>query len=66
MDEAINLQREYLSEAPSVLKNDFLASLRAAFTIQEVENQLIRAGLRNLSVSAIGDRYLEVVGIIND
>ena len=35
---------------PDVLKEDFYNSLLAAFTPQEVENQLFRAGLNNLSV----------------
>ena len=63
-DEA-NLQaliERYASDAPPVLKRDYEASLRAAFTAEEVEEQLAEAGLSELKVSERDDRYLAVVG----
>jgi hypothetical protein len=52
----------YAREAPSVLQRDFRASLIAAFTPEEVREQLDLAGLSQFRVGAIGDRYLEVCG----
>lgn len=48
--------------APPVLQHDYRHSLRAAFTVQEVEDQLRQAGLEQLLVGAVEDRYLEVIG----
>ena len=52
----------YVSEAPSVLQRDFRASLKAAFTVKEVSEQLDQAGLSQFTVKEIDDRYLEVCG----
>ncbi len=52
----------YARQAPSVLQRDFRASLIAAFTPEEVREQLDLAGLSQFRVEAIGDRYLEVCG----
>ena len=52
----------YVSNAPSVLQRDFRASLNAAFTADEVRDQLDDAGLGQFTVMEIGDRYLEVFG----
>lgn len=54
---------EYAADAPAVLRADFRNSLRAAFTVEEVQVQLRRADLANLAVKAVGDRHLIVVGI---
>ena len=59
------LQQLHLPEAPSVLMDDFRASLAAAFEPQEVEHQLQRSGLEGLSVTAEGDRYLVVSGLVD-
>jgi hypothetical protein len=46
-----------------VLQRDYLASLHAAFTPEEVQQQLQEAGLADqLQVAALEDRYLEVWG----
>ncbi len=63
MDEAKALQKMYLPDSPEVLINDYLASLQAAFTVEEVKTQLHIEGLDHLSVYEVEDRYLEVVGI---
>ena len=63
-DEAKSLLRKYQSESPSILKRDYLASLQAAFTFKEVEAQLNSAGLCQLKVFAVDDRYLEIIGVL--
>ena len=52
----------YVKHAPTVLQRDFRASLIAAFTTDEVRDQLDQAGLGHFTVTEIGDRYLEVCG----
>ena len=60
---AVALQQRYLAAAPAVLQHDYLASLHAAFTPAEVEQQLEQAGLADqLQVAPQDDRYLEVWG----
>ncbi|MFM9110225.1 MAG: class I SAM-dependent methyltransferase [Prochlorococcaceae cyanobacterium] len=46
---------------PAVLRRDYANSLRAAFSIEEVEAQLARAGL-DLQVQRIDEQHLEVWG----
>lgn len=57
------LQNLYLPDAEPVLINDYIASLKAAFTAKEVKEQLFNEGLDKLHVFEIMDRYLEVIGI---
>lgn len=49
---------------PAVLQRDFAASLRAAFTVAEVRDQLAAAGLAGLDVEALTDRHLAVFGCL--
>ena len=57
------LRDRHLSEAPAVLQRDYVASLQAAFTAGEVQQQLVAAGLADqLQVAERDDRYLEVWG----
>tara|TARA_Y100001968_G_scaffold217938_1_gene200536 strand:- start:16571 stop:17266 length:696 start_codon:yes stop_codon:yes gene_type:complete len=63
-EKAIEIQQKYQYDSPEVLRRDFLASLHAAFTINEVRDQLDRAGLYQLKVFEVDDRYLEVVGVL--
>ncbi|ABX08703.1 class I SAM-dependent methyltransferase [Prochlorococcus marinus] len=60
--EALVLQEKYLPDAPKVLKDDYLASLHASFTVIEVRDQLLMAGLDSLKVYEVDDRYLEIKG----
>ncbi|WP_233129933.1 trans-aconitate 2-methyltransferase [Synechococcus sp. 1G10] len=57
-----HLVATHAAGAPPVLQHDYRHSLRAAFTVQEVEEQLHQAGLEQLLVGAAEDRYLEVIG----
>jgi 2-polyprenyl-3-methyl-5-hydroxy-6-metoxy-1,4-benzoquinol methylase len=61
-EEALALRERYLPDAPDVLRHDYLASLHASFTVEEVRAQLERCGLGCLRVEAVADRYLEVSG----
>lgn len=45
-----------------MLQRDYIQSLRAAFSPEEVIGQLQEAELVGLQVSAVEDRYLEVAG----
>ncbi|MCP9804129.1 class I SAM-dependent methyltransferase [Cyanobium sp. T1G-Tous] len=52
--------------APEVLRRDYRASLHAAFTPEEVQQQLEQAGLAaQLQVASGQERYLEVWGRLN-
>jgi len=60
---AMALQALHLADAPAVLQHDYLASLHAAFTPAEVQQQLEGAGLAGqLQVAPLDDRYLEIWG----
>jgi trans-aconitate methyltransferase len=59
---AEELVATYASAEPEVLQRDFLHSLCAAYTVDEVRAQLRSAGLEGLEVAAVGDRHLAVWG----
>jgi len=56
------LVERYAAEAPPILRRDYSQSLRAAFTLQEVRDQLALAGLGQLQLAERMDRYLVVWG----
>jgi SAM-dependent methyltransferase len=56
------LVAEYAADAPEVLRRDFRNSLHAAFTPDEVREQLGFAGLQGLQVGSVSDRHLAVSG----
>jgi trans-aconitate methyltransferase len=56
------LVEQYAAGEPAVLRRDFLASLCAAFRVEEVREQLDDAGLGALRVEACSDRHLRVFG----
>lgn len=58
---AIALVDAHASDAPEILKRDFLQSLCAAYTASEVTRQLAAAGLA-LTVEPVSDRHLLVHG----
>jgi len=61
-DAVRQLVADYAGDEPAVLQHDFAASLRAAFTLDEVKDQLARARLPQLHVERISDRHLIVHG----
>jgi len=52
----------YSGSEPEMLKKDFYNSLLAAFTVDEVREQLDHAFLRGLRVETVSDRHLLVWG----
>lgn len=63
---ADQLVAEYAASEPEILRRDFRASLCAAFTPLEVQEQLAQVGLSGLRVSATSDRHLLVVGRVGE
>ena len=63
--EVHRLQQLHCFDAPAVLIQDFCASLVAAFTPEEVQQQLALAGLDGLTVETEDDRYLVVSGLVD-
>jgi SAM-dependent methyltransferase len=56
---------DYASDAPGVLRADFYNSLCAAYTAEEVRDQIEQAGLKGLLISAPTDRHWLVQGRID-
>ena len=52
----------YAFGEPDVLRRDFLASLRAAFTPDEVRGQLDTAGFTGFTVAPVTDRHMTIHG----
>jgi SAM-dependent methyltransferase len=52
----------HAADAPPVLRRDYANSLHAAFSLNEVDAQLAAAGLPELVVRELDDRYLEIRG----
>ena len=52
----------YAETEPAVLREDFLASLCAAFTPEEIEMQLAGVQLQDLQIEIVSDRHLIVFG----
>ncbi len=63
-EEVFHLQQKHLPKAPNVLIKDFKASLHAAFTLKEVENEILFAGINGFNVVEIDDRYIDINGYI--
>jgi ubiquinone/menaquinone biosynthesis C-methylase UbiE len=62
--EARQFVKDYASGEPAVLQRDFYNSLRAAFTPEEVRQQLKNAGMKNLCVESASNRHLLVAGTL--
>jgi len=58
------LSAEYAANEPNVLRTDFENSLRAAFTPDEVQQQLEETGLAKLNVEQISDRHMIIYGTL--
>lgn len=52
----------YAADAPEILREDFYNSLLAAYTVVEVSQQLMKAGLDRLKVKVASDRHWIVSG----
>ncbi len=52
----------YSSTEPKILRRDFYNSLLAAFTIEEIEQQLADAGLTEFRVTKLSDRHVLIFG----
>ncbi len=59
---ASHLVEQYASGEPDILRRDFYNSLLAAFTLDEVHDQLSAANLHGLHVEQISDRHLLIYG----
>ena len=58
------LVKEHAANEPDVLRTDFENSLRAAFTVEEVQQQLEETGLTNLQVEQVSDRHIIIYGTL--
>ncbi len=63
-EEAAAMVRQYARSEPEVLQQDFYNSLLAAFTPDEVRQQLKAADLEQLKVEPLGDRHIVISGRI--
>ena len=61
---AKELVEEYARDEPEILQHDFYHSLLAAYTVGEVEEQLEREALLELSVKPVSDRHMIVTGVL--
>lgn len=59
---AAELTETYAADAPPVLRRDFYNSLRAAFSVPEIEAQLRDHHLQTLTVQTVSDRHVMVFG----
>ena len=58
------LSKEYTKNEPDILKSDFENSLRAAYTVKEVRQQLNEIGLATLQVEEVSDRHMVIFGTL--
>jgi SAM-dependent methyltransferase len=56
-DAAVHLVHEHAQDAPPVLQRDFIASLHAAYTVDEVREQLNSAGLTTFQVDRVDELH---------
>ena len=62
--DALSIVKRYSGDEPEILQHDFYHSLLAAFTTEEIELQLVCAGMADLKVKTITDRHVLIVGEI--
>ena len=58
------LSNEYAGNESDILQKDFKNSLRAAFTVKEIRQQLDKVSLENLQIEEISDRHMAIYGIM--
>ncbi len=61
-EKAKELVEIYAADAPDLLKEDFYSSLLAAYTVNEIKEQLLTAKLDYLNIEVISDRHILVWG----
>lgn len=61
-EQAQLLLETYAADEPDILKHDFYHSLLAAYTVNEITQQLQDAGLSHLKVNIVSDRHITVSG----
>ena len=61
-ERAVQLVAEHAAGAPPVLKHDFIASLHAAYTADEVRQQLLAAGLPDFRVDVVDELHFVAWG----
>jgi len=59
---AARLVERYAGAEPAILQRDFLNSLLASFTVEEMRQQLIQAQLGHLRIEVISDRHVMIFG----
>ena len=64
IEKAFEIKEKHLLNSPEILKKDFYASLKASFTVDEVTQQLVDAGLSQLEVFQVDKLYFEIIGCI--
>lgn len=62
-DVALELQQKHLPTAHPIMIRDFLSSLKAAYTAEEVVDYLEKSNWKSYKVFEVGDRYLDILGI---
>jgi len=60
----VRLVHEHATDAPPILQRDFIASLHAAYTTDEVRLQLISAGLSTFQVDQVDELHFVVWGTV--
>lgn len=60
--QAKQLVEQYAVNEPDILRRDFYHSLLAAYTEQEISQQLHQTGLSQLAVKVIDDRHVVIAG----
>lgn len=65
VDAAHGLVARYAADEPEVLRCDFFNSLLAAYRVEEVEQQLDRAGLAGLRIEVVTDRHWIAWGTVH-
>jgi ubiquinone/menaquinone biosynthesis C-methylase UbiE len=62
-EQAKEMVKQYMSDEPEVLRQDFYNSLRASFEVEEIRQQLVGADLESFSVEASSDRHVIIYGV---
>ncbi len=61
---AKSIVEHYAADSPDILQKDFFNSLCAAFTKEEIRQQLEKSGLEAFQVEIVSDRHLAIWGIV--